>query len=144
MKFSIWIAATISAVASAQSCWKQAYGRGAGSFLNSCLEGNELNGALCYPICRQGYYGVGPVCWQACPPGFPDDGAFCRKPDAYGRGAGYVLWQEGRCNSDNPAYGCERYGLIWYPRCRPSFHNEGCCICSPDCPPESTDIGVSC
>lgn len=39
---------------------------------------------------------------------------------------------------------CERYGLIVYPKCDPSYHAVGCCVCSPDCPPGTTDIGVSC
>lgn len=29
---------------------------------NSCPE--EKDGALCYPWCRDGYKGVGPVCWE--------------------------------------------------------------------------------
>ena len=31
-----------------------------------CGSGLELDGALCYPPCAGGYYGVGPVCWQEC------------------------------------------------------------------------------
>ena len=38
----------------------------------------------------------------------------------------------------------EQDGLIIYPTCRLGFHAVGCCICSPDCPLEMTDIGVSC
>lgn len=104
--------------------------------------------------CREGYYPVGPVCWQSCPTGFKDDGAFCRKPDAYTRGAGYP-WKAGdkpfnydqakaRCEKDNPQ-GCEKDGLIYYPKCKPYFQKEGCCTCSPVCPPDfGADIGVSC
>ena len=44
-------------------CWKQAYGRGVGKVITACPDGKEKDGALCYPICRDGYYGVGPVCW---------------------------------------------------------------------------------
>ena len=28
-----------------------------------CKKGQEQDGMLCYPICRDGYHGVGPVCW---------------------------------------------------------------------------------
>ena len=45
------------------NCWKDAYGRGVGKVITACREGQEKNGALCYPICREGFYGVGPVCW---------------------------------------------------------------------------------
>ena len=44
-------------------CWKHAYGRGAGHVITTCREGEERNGALCYPLCKDGYHGVGPVCW---------------------------------------------------------------------------------
>ena len=27
------------------------------------------------------------------------------------------------------------------PKCKESFHNVACCICSPDCPKDMTDIG---
>ena len=125
------------------ACWKKAYGRGAGYVLNSCPGGHEQNGALCYPHCNDGFYGVGPVCWQPCPSGFRDDGAFCAKPGPYGRGAGYAIWSEGKCNREN-SQGCEKWGAMWYPRCREGFHAAGCCICSPNCVNGQTDIGVSC
>ncbi len=32
-----------------------------------CEEGEELQAGLCYPKCREGYAGSGPVCWQVCP-----------------------------------------------------------------------------
>jgi hypothetical protein len=82
------------------------------------------------------------VCWQNCPGGFRDDGAFCAKPGPYGRGAGYALWDEGKCRRQNGA--CEKSGLIWYPKCRAGFHPVGCCVCSPDCVNGMKDIGVSC
>ena len=61
---------------------------------SSCDAGTEKDGALCYPICKAGYKGVGPVCWQSCPADYHDDGAYCRKPAEYGRGAGYP-WKGG-------------------------------------------------
>lgn len=142
-------------------CWRDTHGRGAGAplDLNSCANSSlekDPNGLLCYPKCNAGYHGVGPVCWQNCPSGFRDDGAFCAKPDAYGRGGGYG-WQIGdaafdsggqwsRCNHDNPQ-GCEQPGggvTLVYPKCKPNFHPVGTNICSPNCSGGMPDIGVSC
>lgn len=48
-------------------CWRHSYGRGAGRPLNSCPDhALEQAGLLCYPTCRDGYNGVGPVCWEKC------------------------------------------------------------------------------
>jgi hypothetical protein len=135
-------------------CYKQTYGRGVGEPLSSsCAPGLEKDGALCYPKCRSGYVGVGPVCWASCPSGFSDIGAFCQKPGPYGRGGGYP-WKFGdrigsldaaraRCARDNPQ-GCEKNGEIIYPKCRQGYHNVGCCVCSPNCPPGWTDTGTGC
>src|SRR5262249_4742636 len=109
----------------------------------------------CYPKCRDGFKGVGPVCWRSCPDKFRDDGAFCAKPEAYGRGAGYP-WKFGdpafnldnaraRCEAENGGPGtCEQDGAIWSPKCKAGFVKVGCCVCSPACPSGMTDIGVSC
>jgi hypothetical protein len=132
---------------------RAAYGRGVGTTPTGCGAGRGLDAGLCYPACKSGYSGVGPVCWQSCPGGYRDDGAYCAKPEAHGRGAGYP-WQFGdapfsldgakqRCVRDNPS-GCEQNGLLYYPKCRSGFHAIGCCICSPDCPANMADIGVSC
>ncbi|MEM1009539.1 MAG: hypothetical protein AAGJ35_11090, partial [Myxococcota bacterium] len=114
--------------------------------------GRQKNGALCYPWCRKGYVGVGPVCWRSCPPNFTDTGAHCLKPAPYGRGAGYP-WKFGdgfndrgmfrRCERRHGRGRCEKHGLIVYPKCKAGFHPVGCCICSPNCP-RGRDIGVSC
>jgi len=126
-------------------CWKTAYGRGVGKPISVCRPNEEQNGLLCYPFCQEGYKGVGPVCWQNCPPSFRDDGAFCFKPSPYGRGAGYALWNEDKCHRENQDVGgCEKWGLMWYPKCKVGFHNVACCICSPNCINGMTDIGVSC
>ncbi len=128
------------------------YGRGAGKPMG-CAAGEELDGALCYPRCRDGFGGAGPVCWQRCPGNFTDTGGHCLKPQAYGRGGGYP-WQLGdplndngmiqRCEAANGAGNCEKNGLIFYPKCKPGFAAVGCCVCSPECPAGTTDIGVSC
>src|SRR6185295_4111614 len=77
-------------------CWRESQGRGVGEVPSTCALGQERRGAdlLCYPQCRAGFSGVGPVCWQDCPAGFRDDGAFCAKPGPYDRGAGYP-WKLG-------------------------------------------------
>ena len=133
-----------SALLASKNCWKQAYGRGLGEVISTCRDGLDRNLGLCYEGCAPGFYGVGPVCWQYCPSEFRDDGCFCYKPEAYGRGAGYAIWSEGWCNDDNRDVGCEIWGAMYYPRCRQNYHNVACCICSPDCPSGMTDIGISC
>jgi len=63
------------------SCTKKNYGRGAGEILQ-CPTGyvaDETGGpaGLCYPACKSGYHGVGPVCWQTCTNGLVPCGAGC-------------------------------------------------------------------
>lgn len=41
---------------------KKSYGRTAGKPMG-CKKDEEKGGALCYPKCKPGYKGVGPVCW---------------------------------------------------------------------------------
>lgn len=130
-------------------CWRNTHGRGAGKPLSTnssdCGPGFEKdpNGLLCYPTCKPGYTGVGPVCWQTCPSSFSDNAADCGKPKSYGRGAGYALWDQGKCNKDNPQ-GCEQNGAMYYPKCKANFHAAGCCVCSPDCPSGMKDVGAMC
>lgn len=116
-----------------------------------CAAGEEYDAGLCYKPCRSGFHGLGPMCHKDCPAGFRDDGLYCAKPASYGRGTGYALsfgelnldGAMARCSRDH-RQGCEQHGLIVYPKCRANFHNVACCVCSPDCPPGMTDIGVSC
>lgn len=66
---SIWTAAeSIASLVGAfgdgsKACWKSAHGRGIGRLRSECPEGKEKGGRLCYPLCEEGYNGVGPVCW---------------------------------------------------------------------------------
>ena len=46
----------------ADSYWSDSYGRGWGTPLK-CKSSQEMSGALCYPKCRSGYDGFGPLCW---------------------------------------------------------------------------------
>ena len=126
-----------------EGCWISAMGRGIGKPIHTCKSGLEQNGLLCYPTCEAGFSGVGPVCQENRPSALRDDGAFCFKPSAYGRGAGYLISNKDKCEKEN-SEGCEQYGLLYYPKCSDGFHNAGCCICSPDCPQGMTDIGISC
>ena len=139
-------------------CWRHSYGRGVGVPVSACPKGQEKDAWLCYPTCedigKEGWKGVGPVCWQGCPSDFRDDGAYCFKPKAYGRGVGFP-WKVGdkafslknakiRCERKHGEGQCEKSGAIYYPKCKPEYRAIGCCVCSPRCPPGMTDIGISC
>lgn len=124
-------------------CWKQSYGRTAGTPM-ICKPGyNQDTAGLCYKNCAADERGIATFCYKNCPQGLPDNGLYCEKRGEYGRGAGYPIWDEGRCNKDNPQ-GCEKSGLIWYPKCKPGYAPFGCCLCKPACPQGWEDIGVSC
>jgi hypothetical protein len=55
---------------------------------------SDLEAGLCYPECRAGFHGVGPICWadtvnvgvgkpvglEPCPDGWKNDGLICREP----------------------------------------------------------------
>lgn len=43
----------------------------------ACESGQIKDAGLCYPTCKGGFHGVGPVCWQNCNPGTIDCGAGC-------------------------------------------------------------------
>ena len=75
--------------------------RGVGKPISECSTDQEQNGWLCYPKCVQGYHGVGPVCWQDCPAGFYEGGVVCIKPEPYGRGVGYAIWSQEKCEREN-------------------------------------------
>jgi hypothetical protein len=75
------------------ACWKQTYGRGAGTIPNECDPGLEKAGAFCYPKCRSGYTGFVATCIKNCPSGYRDDGLFCtRDVHIYGKGCCCVRW----------------------------------------------------
>ena len=61
---------------------KKTYGRGVGKVMGCALNHTE-DAALCYPNCKPGMDGVGPVCWQDCPAADPTNGgALCCKDSA--------------------------------------------------------------
>lgn len=129
-------------------------------------DGNTSKGFMgrCYEPCREGYEYITGRCYKPCPAGFRDvppsnapadakKGLVCRKPEPYGRGAGFP-WKLGddvgsldearaRCRKANPQ-GCEKSGEIIYPRCRDGYKAVGSNICSAKCPAGMTDTGVDC
>lgn len=82
------------------------------------------------------------ACYGNCPTNYRNDPLHCGKPSSYGRGGGYITKK--KCESKQGPYNCEKWGLLYYPKCKQGFHNVACCVCSPDCPAGYTDIGVSC
>jgi hypothetical protein len=138
------IGAAFPMSAHADFCWKDSYGRGAGTVPDHCKDPNRaMDEGLCYNKCDGGWDGKATICYQNCPSGYRDDGLFCAKQGEYGRGAGYAIWDEGKCKKEH-SQGCEKNGALWYPKCKSGFKAVGCCICSPVCPAGWTDIGVSC
>jgi hypothetical protein len=114
------------------ACWKSSYGRGVGTIPTSCGD-EQYDAGLCYPYCKEGYYGVGPVCWQYCPEGWIDEGALCRKDgsietiakDSYGRGVGTI---PNDCGEGN-----EYDAGLCYPECDRFYDGVGP-VCWQHCP----------
>ncbi|KAF0716702.1 Aste57867_2710 [Aphanomyces stellatus] len=129
-------------------CRRRLIPRGIGAIpQQKCIDGEEVSMGLCYPTCKSEFEGVaGFVCRkQGCGgvDGASDLGTSCTKPAGYGRGVGFV--SESKCSlAESGSYGCEKNGLLWYPKCKPGFHAFGCCICTPDCPVGSHDDGAFC
>ena len=91
----------------------------------------EISGLLAYPVCADGFSGVGPVCWQSCPESFDNHGAYCGKPSSYGRGAGYGWFFNdpmANCEKDQGRGNCEWWGAVVYPKCSDGFYAFGCCV----------------
>ena len=135
---------TMSLAAHAQPvCWKDSYGRGVGKVIHACPDDQEKNGALCYPLCKENFYGVGPVCWENCEEGWIDEGALCRKDGSietvakgsYGRGVGYPLG----CDDAE-----EEDAALCYEPCKDGFYGVGP-VCWETCPAdEPVDGGALC
>jgi len=105
-----------------------------------CPTGKEYDAGLCYPKCKEGYYGIGPVCWQNCPDGYINDGALCRKDaiitskPSYGRGAGTPL----TCDSTE-----DKDGALCYPKCQSGYYGVGP-VCWQTCPDGYINDGLTC
>jgi len=98
------------------SCWLDAYGRGAG-VLPGCADDEEKDGALCYPKCKEGYDGVGPVCWQKnCPSDRPIKRGLMCYEDCRNRGPEWFngsLLECAACNNEwksDGFLGCKKPG----------------------------------
>lgn len=144
---------------------KDSYGRGAGEPM-TCASTEELDGALCYPLCNDGYSGEGPVCWQSCPTGYTDTGLFCRKngttitkasfpatqtcPSGYTNVAG-VCWQNCPANYDDTGAFCEpqsfaKHTYVVFPAwaaCDAGYTNVAG-VCWQNCPAGYADGGTFC
>jgi len=93
----------------------------------TCKPGKELDAGLCYPQCRAGYKGVGPVCWAVtedrgigtpvgladCPDGWNTSGLTCNKPIT---GGGCTTHCDGNWNSND--------GGFCHTRCEPIVGGE--------------------
>jgi hypothetical protein len=120
---------------------KPSYTRGVGTVPKSCGEGKDYDTGLCYPDCRSGYRGVGPVCWGICLAGYHDDGATCRKDvdivkkSSYGRGVGTVPKS---CDT-----GKDYDAGLCYAECRSGYHGVGP-VCWESCKSGYHDDGATC
>ena len=132
-------------------CWKKA-----GTIPNICPANYYLSGlgaaGACISPCPSGssYPDIvlTNMCKKNCPNGWASSSIDCFKPSVYGRGAGYgwrfwdPSWAWNTCTREN-SQGCEGWGIL-YPKCSNGFHPVGCCICSPDCPADTSDKGALC
>ena len=67
-------------------CYQSAYVRPM-SFISTCNSDEEKSGLLCYPKCRDNYFGNGPMCHEQCRDGYSNTGLTCYKaPDTYAKG----------------------------------------------------------
>lgn len=91
--------------------WRDSYGRGVGTVPALICEGNtEQDGGLCYPKCRDGYKGSGPLCNLS-------------ESSSYGRGAGNAMKFHGtklECKGNE-----DKDGGLCYPKCRDGYHGVG-------------------
>ncbi len=141
----------------AKVCWRNTYGRGVGTVPRNCPPGqSEDTAGLCYTNCRPGYHQFVTMCVPDCPAGFRDDGLFCFKPAPIARDE--YPWKLGdtafslddaraRCAAAHGS-NCEtaNSSTIVYSTC-PSGYQQAPIItdlCSPVCPADTTDIGISC
>ena len=92
---------------------------------------------LCYPQCRESFEGVEENCWSLCPKPYKSNGAYCLKPKAIGRGWG----SQRKCKDGKD---CEKYGLLWYPKCPEGYNTLGGLLCEAGCPPGMSDAGQQC
>ncbi len=149
-----WISVKTSAVR-LPFCWRQSYGRGAGTPM-ACQPGyNQETAGLCSQPCGGDERGIATFCYKNCPAEFRDDGLYCGKPGAktresFGWRPGDPLLPNysgptGRCEAKYGSGNCERGGALMFPKCGTGFTPvAGGSVCTPICPSGWEDIGVSC
>ena len=121
------------------SCKKPVYDRGVGKIPDSCPEGKEKDGGLCYNKCDANYKGVGPVCWEKCPTGYDDIGVSCKKP-TYDRNVGKIpdTCPEGKEKDAGLCYtkcrdGYDGIGPVCWQKCKDGWNSDGAiCTRPPD------------
>jgi len=90
-----------------------------------CQSDEDNEGLLCYSKCKEGYNGVGPICWQICPTGMKDIGVSCQKNGTIDRSA------QSKPLTCNPSQ-VEEDGVCYLP-CAEGYHGHGS-ICWAECP----------
>ncbi len=131
---------------------KSFFDRGVGRIPDRvCPDGKVNYAGLCYSLPSNDWYVSAPgFIAKKCPAGWRDDGTTCwLDAETYGRGVGYP-WKFGdalnldgarsRCENDHGRGNCEKYGEIYYPKCRPGFHPSGCCTCIRDTQTQSKQV----
>lgn len=142
-----------------QQCWKDSYGRGVGTIPRNCLPGQEESTpGLCYDKCQAGYSSAVTMCVPSCPAGFRDDGLYCFKPAPYSKTAfpwkAFDSWNMNdalkrcRASAEGRKYGCGVFNsnTMVYTGCPSGYETAPALnfLCSPKCPSNTIDIGISC
>lgn len=119
-----------SVYANTNGCYLQMYYRGY-SYPSVCPSGQNYLSSGCYNNCKSGYSDDGQYCYLTdCPYAYDvyDNTALnCKPKDNYGRGSGYVT--KSKCQKNDHGLGCEKWGLLYYPKCQQGYGNAACCIC---------------
>ena len=110
------------------------YSRGEGKPVGECAAYEEKGYNGCYPKCSEGYSGAGVFCPQDCPNEFKNFAYYCMKPTGYWRGTG----------KNTPCENCEKFGLLYYEKCKEGYHAWGCCNCKYECPKGMRDLTTMC
>lgn len=82
----------------------------------------------------EGYTGSGLFCAQDCPKDYKNFAYYCMKPDGYWRGTGKPIQFEDS----------EKFGIMYYPKCKEGYHAWGCCNCKYECPEGMKDLTSMC
>ena len=137
------------------ACWKDTVDRGVGKPISYCNEtaGWEKSGALCYPKCKEGYYGVACVCWEHCKPGYVVSGFSFRCHEIWKTSNGQPpctvhSQDEGAlCRKEGSiiTYAKKSYGRgVGKPMGCPPGTEEDAALCYPLCPTGYKGVGPVC